>query len=173
VHQPEIYTKFLEILQTYQLESKPIQDVHSQVTQLFWNAPDLLDDFMQFLSQRVAKARAAAAGAANGMGGMSDASPIAVRSSTISAAESFRPPPSVVKEKGKYRVGQVPTPPIRQKVENIFDVGGDVNKVGTRIILWVVTVMTLLPPLWCVSHADTFPAGADGFSAGNGYCGIA
>jgi hypothetical protein len=125
---------------------------------------------MQFLSQSFAKARAAAAGAANGMGRMSDASPIAVRSSTISAAESFRPPPSVVKEMGKYHVGQVPTPPIGQKVENIVDVGRDVHKVGTRIILLVVTVVTLLPPLWCVSHADSFPAGADGFSAGNGYC---
>jgi paired amphipathic helix protein Sin3a len=56
VHQPEIYTKFVEILQTYQLESKRIQDVHTQVTQLFWNAPELLEEFMQFLSQRVEKA---------------------------------------------------------------------------------------------------------------------
>jgi paired amphipathic helix protein Sin3a len=46
---PEIYKQFLEILQTYQRESKPIQDVYAQVTQLFHTAPDLLEDFKQFL----------------------------------------------------------------------------------------------------------------------------
>lgn len=47
--QPDIYKQFLEILQTYQRESKPIQDVYVQVTRLFDSAPDLLDDFKQFL----------------------------------------------------------------------------------------------------------------------------
>lgn len=47
--QPEIYKNFLEILQTYQRESRPIQDVYSQVTTLFAEAPDLLRDFKQFL----------------------------------------------------------------------------------------------------------------------------
>ncbi|KAK6612458.1 histone deacetylase interacting protein [Botrytis cinerea] len=56
---PEIYKQFLEILQTYQRESKPIQDVYSQVTTLFGTAPDLLEDFKQFLPESAAQAKAA------------------------------------------------------------------------------------------------------------------
>ncbi|EHL02139.1 putative Paired amphipathic helix protein pst1 [Glarea lozoyensis 74030] len=58
---PEIYKQFLEILQTYQRESKPIQDVYAQVTHLFNTAPDLLEDFKQFLPESAAHAKAAAA----------------------------------------------------------------------------------------------------------------
>jgi len=58
--QPEIYKQFLEILQTYQRESKPIQDVYAQVTQLFGSAPDLLEDFKQFLPESAAQAKAQA-----------------------------------------------------------------------------------------------------------------
>lgn len=47
--QPDIYKHFLEILQTYQREQKPINEVYAQVTVLFQNAPDLLDDFKKFL----------------------------------------------------------------------------------------------------------------------------
>jgi paired amphipathic helix protein Sin3a len=54
---PEIYKQFLEILQTYQRESKPIQDVYAQVTHLFNTAPDLLEDFKQFLPESAAHAR--------------------------------------------------------------------------------------------------------------------
>jgi paired amphipathic helix protein Sin3a len=60
-NQPEVYKQFLEILQTYQRESKPIQDVYAQVTQLFNGAPDLLQDFKQFLPESAAQAKAAAA----------------------------------------------------------------------------------------------------------------
>nr|POF20010.1 transcriptional regulatory protein sin3 [Quercus suber] len=56
---PDIYKQFLEILQTYQRESKPIQDVYSQVTRLFSTAPDLLEDFKQFLPESAAHAKAA------------------------------------------------------------------------------------------------------------------
>ncbi|KAL1296692.1 hypothetical protein AAFC00_000168 [Neodothiora populina] len=59
--QPDIYKQFLEILQTYQRESKPIQDVYGQVTRLFHSAPDLLEDFKQFLPESAAHAKAAAA----------------------------------------------------------------------------------------------------------------
>jgi paired amphipathic helix protein Sin3a len=52
--QPDIYKQFLEILQTYQRESKPIQDVYAQVTRLFETAPDLLEDFKQFLPESAA-----------------------------------------------------------------------------------------------------------------------
>lgn len=58
---PEIYKQFLEILQTYQRESKPIQDVYAQVTHLFSTAKDLLEDFKQFLPESAAQAKAAAA----------------------------------------------------------------------------------------------------------------
>ena len=51
----------MEILQTYQRESKPIQDVYGQVTKLFHSAPDLLEDFKQFLPESAAHAKAAAA----------------------------------------------------------------------------------------------------------------
>ncbi|CAG8457167.1 18416_t:CDS:10 [Racocetra fulgida] len=47
--EPDTYKQFLEILQTYQKEQKPIQEVYSQVQILFKNAPDLLDEFKQFL----------------------------------------------------------------------------------------------------------------------------
>ncbi|KAI9845959.1 MAG: Transcriptional regulatory protein sin3 [Thelocarpon superellum] len=59
--QPEIYKQFLEILQTYQRESKPIQDVYAQVTHLFNSAPDLLEDFKQFLPESAAHAKEQAA----------------------------------------------------------------------------------------------------------------
>ncbi|TPX57792.1 hypothetical protein PhCBS80983_g03578 [Powellomyces hirtus] len=47
--EPETYKQFLEILQTYQKEQKPIQEVYAQVQVLFKGAPDLLDEFKQFL----------------------------------------------------------------------------------------------------------------------------
>ena len=47
-------------MQTYQRESKPIQDVYAQVTQLFHSAPDLLEDFKQFLPETAAHAKAQA-----------------------------------------------------------------------------------------------------------------
>ena len=52
--EPDIYKQFLEILQTYQKEQKPIQEVYSQVTILFKSAPDLLDEFKQFLPESAA-----------------------------------------------------------------------------------------------------------------------
>ncbi|KAJ2747575.1 hypothetical protein GGI20_000400 [Coemansia sp. BCRC 34301] len=47
--EPDRYREFLEILQTYQKESRPIQEVYAQVQVLFSGAPDLLDEFKQFL----------------------------------------------------------------------------------------------------------------------------
>jgi paired amphipathic helix protein Sin3a len=59
-HQPDTYKQFLEILQTYQRESRPIGDVYTQVTRLFESAPDLLEDFKQFLPESAAHANAMA-----------------------------------------------------------------------------------------------------------------
>ncbi|KXS16514.1 hypothetical protein M427DRAFT_154438 [Gonapodya prolifera JEL478] len=47
--EPDTYKQFLEILQTYQKEQKPIQEVYAQVQLLFKTAPDLLEEFKQFL----------------------------------------------------------------------------------------------------------------------------
>ncbi|KAI8337219.1 hypothetical protein BC941DRAFT_352947 [Chlamydoabsidia padenii] len=46
---PDIYKQFLEILQTYQKEQRPIQEVYSQVQVLFNGDNDLLAEFKQFL----------------------------------------------------------------------------------------------------------------------------
>ncbi|GAA5976028.1 hypothetical protein JCM10908_005362 [Rhodotorula pacifica] len=63
VREPETYKAFLEILQTYQKEGRAIQDVYAQVTTLFHSAPDLLDEFKQFLPDTSAEGQAAAAAA--------------------------------------------------------------------------------------------------------------
>lgn len=58
-NEPDTYKHFLEILQTYQKDAKPIQEVYSQVTDLFKGAQDLLQDFKQFLPENNASASAA------------------------------------------------------------------------------------------------------------------
>ncbi|KAJ2493505.1 hypothetical protein IWW37_000594 [Coemansia sp. RSA 2050] len=50
--EPDRYKEFLEILQTYQKEARPIQEVYAQVQVLFAGAPDLLDEFKQFLPDK-------------------------------------------------------------------------------------------------------------------------
>ncbi|ORY04818.1 hypothetical protein K493DRAFT_311208 [Basidiobolus meristosporus CBS 931.73] len=55
--EPETYKQFLEILQTYQKEQKPIQEVYAQVQVLFRNATDLLGEFKQFLPDNSANAQ--------------------------------------------------------------------------------------------------------------------
>ncbi|KAI9808396.1 MAG: Transcriptional regulatory protein sin3 [Phylliscum demangeonii] len=125
-NQPDIYKQFLEILQTYQRESKPIQDVYAQVTHLFNAAPDLLEDFKQFLPESAAhaKAQAAAKQAAEDSVSTShvraDAGHVASILSTPGALQTpgshrteirmppvgnFAPPPSVGKENKKKRTG--------------------------------------------------------------------
>ncbi|KAF8746822.1 Histone deacetylase (HDAC) interacting, partial [Rhizoctonia solani] len=46
---PDTYKQFLEILQTYQKEQRPIAEVYQQVNVLFNNQRDLLEDFQHFL----------------------------------------------------------------------------------------------------------------------------
>ncbi|KAI8997990.1 hypothetical protein BC832DRAFT_566531 [Gaertneriomyces semiglobifer] len=53
--EPDTYKMFLEILQTYQKEQKPIGEVYEQVRVLFRSAPDLLDEFQQFLPENELK----------------------------------------------------------------------------------------------------------------------
>mmetsp|Transcript_14413 Transcript_14413/g.15982 ORF Transcript_14413/g.15982 Transcript_14413/m.15982 type:complete len:1018 (-) Transcript_14413:51-3104(-) len=47
--QPHIYKAFLDILHTYHKDQHSIQDVYDQVSQLFGEHPDLLEEFTQFL----------------------------------------------------------------------------------------------------------------------------
>lgn len=49
--QPDTYKQFLDILATYQKESRSIQDVYVQITNLFNSAPDIMEDFKQFLPE--------------------------------------------------------------------------------------------------------------------------
>lgn len=49
--QPDTYKKFLEILQTYQKDQKPIGEVYTQVQALFNGSEELLDEFKQFLPE--------------------------------------------------------------------------------------------------------------------------
>ncbi|TPX35347.1 hypothetical protein SmJEL517_g02267 [Synchytrium microbalum] len=60
----ETYKQFLEILQTYQKEQKPIQEVYQQIAILFKDHKDLLDEFKLFLPETVPNNRNAQA--ANG-----------------------------------------------------------------------------------------------------------
>jgi paired amphipathic helix protein Sin3a len=72
-------------LQTYQREQRPIQEVYSQVTRLFEGAPDLLDDFKQFLPDNSAQQAGVAIA-----GGRS-----------MPPVGSFAPPPSTLPPKKK------------------------------------------------------------------------
>jgi paired amphipathic helix protein Sin3a len=108
--------------------------VYSQVTQLFREAPDLLEDFKQFLPESAAQARAAAAAkaaaeeAAHGPGSMTGAS--STPATRLPAVGTFPPPPSVTKEKGKKR-GTIQSQ-IDVKTE-ISGVGRGANKVSKPI----------------------------------------
>lgn len=63
---PDTYKQFLEILQTYQKEQRPIQSVYEQVAVLFNGSVDLLDEFKQFLPDT---SQAAPGGAFDGPNG--------------------------------------------------------------------------------------------------------
>jgi paired amphipathic helix protein Sin3a len=101
-------------LQTYQRESKPIQDVYAQVTQLFLTAPDLLEDFKQFLPESAAQAKAQAAARAAADEAMISNIRGDYTTSQIAQAQTPRPstkmppmgqfdPPSTSKESKKRR----------------------------------------------------------------------
>ena len=77
----------MEILQTYQREQRPITEVYSQVTRLFEGAPDLLDDFKQFLPDTSAQQQPGA--------------PIAGGARSMPPVGSFAPPPSTAPPKKK------------------------------------------------------------------------
>ena len=103
-------------MQTYQRESKPIQDVYAQVTQLFHTAPDLLDDFKQFLPESAAQAKAQAAARAAADEASTSNTRADYNGAQIAQAQTPRPttkmppmgqfdPPSTSKENKKRRGG--------------------------------------------------------------------
>ncbi|KAG8940798.1 Transcriptional regulatory protein sin3 [Tulasnella sp. 424] len=64
---PETYKQFLEILQTYQKEQRPIQSVYEQIAVLFDGSTDLLDEFKQFLPDTTATTLEGGMGAGGGL----------------------------------------------------------------------------------------------------------
>ncbi|KAJ2855760.1 hypothetical protein FB639_006194, partial [Coemansia asiatica] len=87
--EPDRYKEFLEILQTYQKESRPIQEVYAQVQVLFSSAPDLLDEFKQFLPDTSeSEASAAGTGAGAGVGAGAGAGLPVIESPTTGYARS-------------------------------------------------------------------------------------
>ncbi|KAJ1032939.1 hypothetical protein NDA16_000218 [Ustilago loliicola] len=92
---PDTYKQFLEILQTYQKEQRPIHDVYAQVTVLFENAKDLLDEFKQFLPDTSAGAQPSGGlfnmlgQVTSGLGGNAAGGP----SGTMPAQPGYRGPP--------------------------------------------------------------------------------
>ncbi|OAQ62617.1 paired amphipathic helix repeat domain-containing protein [Pochonia chlamydosporia 170] len=97
---PEIYKQFLEILQTYQREQKPIQDVYAQVTTLFNAAPDLLEDFKQFLPESAGQAKATPGRGDDGAPAGPSHTP-QPGGQKMPPLGSFAPPPSASKDNKK------------------------------------------------------------------------
>lgn len=48
-NEPHSYKNFLDLLQTYRRDSRPISEIYEKVAILFRNEPDLLNDFKKFL----------------------------------------------------------------------------------------------------------------------------
>ncbi|KAM0288027.1 hypothetical protein ACHAQH_000095 [Verticillium albo-atrum] len=117
---PEIYKQFLEILQTYQREQKPIQEVYAQVTTLFHTAPDLLEDFKQFLPESAGQAKGTpgrAADEAAAIAAMTTPGQNPRDAQKLPLIGSFPPPNSASKDNSKKRPRTdkqtpVPTPAI-------------------------------------------------------------
>ncbi|RKF56804.1 Paired amphipathic helix protein pst1 [Erysiphe neolycopersici] len=131
---PEIYKQFLEILQTYQRESKPIQDVYAQVTHLFNTAPDLLEDFKQFLPESAAHAKAAAAKAMEEARQNQTPLPQTSRDTKMPPVGNFAVPASSSKESKKRprnnNVASTSQPPVSQEsiTRNSISITNNPNK---------------------------------------------
>ncbi|KAF8899118.1 hypothetical protein BD779DRAFT_61530 [Infundibulicybe gibba] len=102
------YKQFLDILQTYQKEQKHIQDsqVYVQVEHLFKDAPDLLEEFQDFLPQAV---------------------PGAVRNGVVILPQPSGAPsapsmawnqPDPLSSSPAEKAGKKPQPPVRRKKRN-------------------------------------------------------
>lgn len=102
-NRPEIYKHFLENLQLYQKGIKPIFDVYREISELFHDSPDLLEDFKLFMpdsaaAEPVPQPVAPVGGAAQGYGYVQ-----------LPPVGSFAPPSS-----SSVAPGQVPQPALNQ-----------------------------------------------------------
>lgn len=102
-------------MQTYQREQKPIQEVYAQVTSLFNAAPDLLEDFKQFLPESAASSKGNAARSEEMLaaGGMAQTTPRpnhVVRDDRKMPPIGSFAPPSISKENKKRPRNEKPTP---------------------------------------------------------------
>lgn len=96
-----------------------------------WEAPDLLDEFKEFLPDPAAQAYGVAADAESGCGVMSGVPPTVAGSQRNPTVGSIPPPLSVSKRQGKEREGPVALQPLDFKVERGDGVVQAVNEVGT------------------------------------------
>jgi histone deacetylase complex regulatory component SIN3 len=107
-NQPDTYKNFLKILHTYQKEQRGIKEVLDEVSELFSDHPDLLQEFTYFLPdavQATAKVQLAAAvkvaqerkrlAAERAAKQVAEARTQAILKAKIAARERERPPPSV------------------------------------------------------------------------------
>jgi paired amphipathic helix protein Sin3a len=137
---PDIYKNFLEILQTYQREQRPIQEVYSQVTKLFEGAPDLLDDFKQFLPDNSAQQPGAPISGARSM------PPVG----------SFAPPPSSIPPKKKrpsQTMEQMPMGSNRPGAKVIFSLDS-INLSALNIVILLNLIWNKLILHWCLSSLN-------------------
>ncbi|KAG8924574.1 Transcriptional regulatory protein sin3 [Tulasnella sp. 418] len=113
---PDTYKQFLEILQTYQKEQRPIRDVYDQVTILFNHATDLLDEFKQFLPDPNGSVEGGSGGLFGMIGQMTAAGAL--------GAQDIRdkgPPPANQQAKRKKRAldkEPQPPPPVSNTVKS-------------------------------------------------------
>lgn len=106
---PSVYRVFLEILQVYQRDQKSIQQVYAQVRELFADAPDLLDEFQQFLPDN------SSSPAVNGFANHESYPPPEDIGNTISKKSNKRgrgpsnlPPPPSIQEQQGYNPPHIP-----------------------------------------------------------------
>ncbi|CAM0137869.1 unnamed protein product [Umbelopsis sp. WA50703] len=102
--EPDTYKQFLEILQTYQKEQKPIQEVYAQVQVLFNGSVDLLDEFKQFLPDTSGNATAASS-ALFGLGDQESPPPMAVKKKRAPGYGEKMGPVSLTKRSKHYHKG--------------------------------------------------------------------
>ncbi|WFD27686.1 hypothetical protein MNAN1_002689 [Malassezia nana] len=122
---PDTYKQFLEILQTYQKEQRPIHEVYAQVTVLFDHAKDLLEEFQQFLPDTGAAPGGTGlfgmlGHVTNGMGAAEGAPPGAVPYDMVGGAPRHAGPPPplprkkrVADEAGVPPEAPMPLPPAK------------------------------------------------------------
>lgn len=106
-HNELVYKRFLSILQTYQKEQRSMKEVYEQVSELFRDHEDLLNEFSHFLPEATPHAEARAiANRNNGAGG---SSAINQRGGNTSATVKKQPVEIVTGEMGSSNAEMAPS----------------------------------------------------------------